>query len=170
MLNPVDSQNTDLIESPTRHSLCEFAIHCRDILRFAYRLDLGVKPLIAQHIGGTNDGEACRVAGLEGGYEGELIAGGPQVIEGFALLLRIVAVRCGGSAQDRGKEGTLAKGLAHSVGEGDGLAVRRRGTKEVLSASSDRSRVREKQYIVLVRGGVDVVVEMVDYEAGAVRG
>ncbi len=62
----------------------------------------------------------------------------------------------------------MAKGLAHSVGEGDAPALPGMTTEEIHDAFPDRSRCRKQKHIVLVRSGVDVVVEMVDYETGAV--
>lgn len=67
VLHVVDAQVSDLMERPGADASGKLQVPSRDSLAAAGELNLGVKPLVLEHLGGAHDGKTGRVAGLEGG-------------------------------------------------------------------------------------------------------
>lgn len=63
----VDAQVSDLVERPGADASGKLQVPSLDGLAAAGELDLGVEPFVLEHLGGAHNGEAGRVAGLEGG-------------------------------------------------------------------------------------------------------
>ena len=165
MLNLIHSQDTKLLERPSAQLLHELAVAGLDLLA-AELGNLGVEPLILQHLGGTNNGQASRVTSLEGRNEGELLASGKEVlwVDGIGMLLGVIAVSRLGSTQDRHEERSGTENLADAVGEGhDGVVE----LKVVLQSGSDVLGGIQDENVVLLGSGDCVVVEMVYHGAGS---
>lgn len=183
VLDPVDAQDADLVKRPPGDGLRKVPIQCFYRVFLPSLLHRRIEPLVAQHIGRSHNGESRRVARLEGAHKGELGPAGEEVVEGFGFIFGAVTVRCGGSAQDRGKEGTVAKGMADAVGECEGpcssclstscssiWCIRRRKAKKILVIRPEGSGRRQQQHIMFLGGRNGIVVEVVDDETVAIGG
>lgn len=169
VLDPVDAQDARLAKGPARHALGKVAVERGHGRLGAVLLDLGVEPLVAQHVGAADDGDAGRVAGLEGGDERELAAGGEEVVDNLGLLLGVVAVGGAGGAQDGCEQRAGAQGLSNARGEGEKLAIGGGGGEEILHIGTEGTRGSKENNIVLLGSGRDVIVEVVDDETAPVR-
>lgn len=168
VFNAVDSQDTQLLEGPSRQGGHELPV--ASVLRLLLRSsNLGLEPLVLEHLGRAQDGEARRVESLHDGDEGQLLSGSKEVlgVNDLGLLLGVVAVGRGGGSQDRSQERSGAEAVANGVGEGESSA----GDLEVLlEAGSDVRGGVEDENIVGLGGGDGVVVEVVDDGASSLRG
>lgn len=169
MVDRVDAQDADLLESPAAHPLGELAVPGLDLLATGL-LDGGVEPGVAQHLGGPDDSESGRVARLEARYDGDLLAGGEEIIgvQNIALLLGVVAVGGARGTEDGVDEGVGAEDVADGRGNGQQLTGLGFGGEVGLDAGAGLGR--ESQHVVLVGGAHGVVVEVVDDQAGALEG
>lgn len=170
VLDPVHPQDTNFLERPPSNALRELPVPGADRLPTISLLHLGVEPLVGEHLGGSDDGETCRVATLEGGHETKLRAGGEELggVDAVGLVLRVVAVGRVGGPEDGVQEVALAEDVADAAREGDellGLAI---GCEVGVDIVSGRARGRNEEDVVLLGGGGGVVVEVVNHEAGAV--
>ena len=168
VLDIVDAEDANLLESPAREAARKLLV-LRLGLWAVHLGDLCVEPLVLEH-GGSDDGHAGRVACLEGRDEGELPAGGEELIrlDGGGLLLGVVAVGGVGGAEDGRDEVAVAEDVASGVRDGDGAAGER---KVGLDARAGVGRRRvEDEHVVRLGGRDGVVVEVVDDGAGALGG
>lgn len=155
VLDLVHSQNTKLLESPSSQVGDKLAVG-RELSLATLSSNLSVKSLVLEHLSGTNDGNARRVASLEDSNEVKLSAGGEQLIslDGLVLLLGVVAVGCSRRAKDGCKKLPVAENVADSVRNRDECA----GDLEViLHALSDGRRSLKDEDIVVLGGGDSVV-------------
>jgi hypothetical protein len=168
VLNLVHTQHTNLLEGPSRQAAGKLPVVWADLLG-ANLLDLGVEPLVLQHLGRAHDGHTRRVARLEHRDQGQLLTNGKQVlrVDSVGLLLGVVAVGGAGGAQDGGQELALAEHVAHGVRDGQ---VGAGHLKVLLAAVADVDRGVEHEDIVLLGGGHGVIVEVVHDGAGALGG
>jgi hypothetical protein len=171
VLDPVDPNDSDLLERPARDPLGKLAVPRLDALPVD-RLDLGVEPGVAEQLGRTDDGEARRVARLHGADEAELPARGKEVgrVENLALLGRVVAVCGSGSPQDGRQQRAGAEDLADTPGEGNQVGCLGLGVEVILEPCAELRRRREEEDVVLVCGAGGIVVEVVDDETRSVGG
>lgn len=171
VLNPVDLQHADLLERPAGDRLGELAVAGRAVGLVAGPAHLCVEPLVLQHLGRADEGEAGRVACLHRRHQAQLLAGGEDLVQRLALLLGVVAVGRGRGAHDGRQQRARAQRRAHAAREGQQGARGGGGAaEEVLDIWPDGARGRQDEHVVEVRGAGGVVVEVVDHEAGAVGG
>lgn len=161
VLNVVDAQVSDLVECPGADASGELQVPGLDCLAVARALDLGVEPLVLEHLGGADNGEASRVAGLEGGDERQLVAGSKDLVNNLRLLLLVVDVGCPGCPQDRGQEGTIAQGVAETARESKQVFLAT-AAEVVLCVVSVVARSGHENDIVEVGGGLGIIVEVVN--------
>ena len=169
VLNVVDAQVSDLVERPGADASGELQVPSRDCLAIARPLDLGVEPLVLEHLGGADDGETGRVAGLEGGDKRELLAGSKHLVNDLSLLLLVVNVGCAGRPQDGRQEGTVAQGVAEAAREGEQVFLAT-AAEVVLGVVPVVARSGHEDDIVKVGGGLGIVVEVVNHQAGSLGG
>lgn len=169
VLDVVDAQVSDLVERPGADASGELQVPGRDCLAAAGELDLGVEPLVLEHLGRAHDGEAGRVAGLEGGNERELLAGSKHLVDNLGLLLLVVDVGGPGRLQDGGQEGAIAQGVAETAGEGDQVLLAT-AAEVVLGVFSVVAGSGHENDIVEIGSGLGVVVEVVNHQAGSLCG
>ena len=170
VLDPVDAQHADLVEGPAAHALGELAVEGLGGRLAAHLAGLDVEPLVLQHLGRADEREARRVARLEGRDQGQLLAGGEDVVDHLALLLGVVAVGGARGAEDRGEELGRAEGGAHAPREGEDLVLGGASAEEVLHVGAEGAGRREEEHVVGVGRARGVVVEVVDHQAGALGG
>lgn len=122
VLNGVDSEDTNLLESPGGNALGELPVPGTDGLATSL-LDLGIEPLVREHLGSPNEGKASRVSALECGDQTKLLTNGEELlgIDSVGLFFGIIAVGGARSLQDRGEKGTLSKSMTNTAGESDEL-------------------------------------------------
>lgn len=65
VLNRIDAQVPDLLERPATDATSELFVPCLQRRLVTRTLDLGVKPLVLESLGGSHNSEAGRVARLE---------------------------------------------------------------------------------------------------------
>lgn len=169
MLDVVDAQVSDLMERPGADASGKLQVPSRDSLAAAGELNLGVKPLVLEHLGGAYDGKAGRVAGLEGGNQRELLAGSKDLVDNLGLLLLVVDVGCPGRPQDGRQEGTIAQGVAETAREGEQVFLAT-AAEVVLGVVSVVAGSGHEDDIVEVGGGFGIVVEVVNHQAGSLGG
>jgi hypothetical protein len=166
VLNPVHSQNTNLVKRPSRNPLRELTIPSLE-LGPSNSLGRGIKPLITQHLCRANQRKPRRVPRLEDRHETKLLARSKQICR-VDLLLGVIAIRRRRRPQNRRQQGPRTEDMAHAVREGDhlcGLLVR---LPEVFDARAERAGRREDENIMFFAGAAGIVAEMVDYEPGSV--
>lgn len=119
VLDAVDSQDANLLERPASHSTGKLLVVSLDALA-AHLCDLGVKPLVLQHLGRAKNSHTSRVARLHHRHKRQLLARSEQVIsvKNLSLLLGVISVSSGRCANNRGEQSSRAKDMANSVGEG----------------------------------------------------
>lgn len=169
VLDVVDAQVPNLVESPGADAAGKLQVPSCDCLAAAGELDLGVEPLVLEHLGGAHDGEAGRVAGLEGGDERELLAGSKYLVDNLGLLLLVVDVGRPGRPQDRREEGAVAQGVAETAREGEQVFLAT-AAEVVLGVISVVAGGGHEDDIVEVGGGLGIVVEVVNHQAGSLGG
>lgn len=169
MLDVVDAQVADLVECPGTRASGKLQVPSLDCLAVAGALDLGVEPLVLKHLGGANNGEAGRVAGLEGRDERKLLAGGKDVVNDLGLFLLVVDVSCPGCPQDGGKEGTVAQGVAETARESNEVFLAT-AAEVVFGVVSVVARSGHEDDIVEVGGRLGIVVEVVNNQTGSLGG
>lgn len=169
MLHRVHAQVPDLVEGPAANSLGELLVPGLDGVLVAGALDLGVQPLVLEHLGRANDGEASRVAALEGGHQVQLRAGSEHLVDDLGLLLLVVDIGGAEGLEDGGQLGAVAEGEAQAAGEREQVALAA-AAKVVLGAGLVLAGRGQEEDVVLIGGGLGVVVEVVDDEAGSLGG
>lgn len=169
MLHRVHAQVPDFVEGPAANSLGELLVPGLDGALVAGALDLGVQPCVLEHLGRAHDGEASRVAALEGGHQVQLRAGGEHLVDDLGLLLLVVDVGGAGGLEDGGQLGAVAEGEAQAAGEREQVALAA-AAKVVLGARLVLAGRGQEEDVVLVGGGLGVVVEVVDDETGSLGG
>lgn len=163
MLNRVHAQVPNFVERPAANSLGELFVPGLDSVLVARTLDLGVRPLILEHLGRANNSEASRVATLESGHQVQLLARGEHLVDHLGLLLLVVDVCGAGSLQDGCQLRAVAERKAQAVRERKQVLLAA-AAEVVLGARLVLARSWQKENIVLVGGGRGIVVEMVDNE------
>ncbi|KAI6762131.1 hypothetical protein HG531_002684 [Fusarium graminearum] len=168
VLNAVDSQNTQLLESPSSHVGDKLTVS-RELRLAALSGNLCVKSLVLEHLSGANDSNARRVASLEDGDEVDLCTSSKQIISlnGLVLVLGVVDVGRRRGSKNRRDEFTIAESVTESVRNGEECA---RYLKVVLSAREDVARGLDNEDVVVLGGGNGVVREVVDDLASALLG
>lgn len=170
VLDVVDAQVAELVERPAREAAGELLVPRPDSLLVGGPPDPGAEPRVLEHLGGAGDGEAGRVAGLEGGHEGELLAGGEDVVgDGLGLVPLVVQVGGPGRPEDRGQERAAAQEVAEGAGHGEEVGPAA-AAEVVLGARAVPARGGHEHDVVVVGGGLGVVVEVVDDETRALGG
>ena len=169
MLDVVDLQVSDLVESPCADASGKLQVPSRDCLAAAGELDLGVEPLILEHLGGAHNGEAGRVAGLEGRDKGELLTSSKHLVDSLGLLLLVVDVGCPGRPQDRCQQRTIAQSVAETARKCEQVFLATTA-KVVLGVISVVTGSGHEDNIVEIGGGLGIIVEVVNNKAGSLGG
>lgn len=131
MLKPADAEHAQLLKGPRGHGFCECLVSRLDLLVRANLLNAGVEPRVLEHLCRAEDGEAGRIACLEGRDERELAASSEQVFHDFRLLARAVAVCGSRRAEDSGQQWTRAP---EALSDGLGYGKEAISTKVALDA------------------------------------
>lgn len=168
VLDAVDSQDANLLERPASHSSGEFLVVSLDALA-AHLGDLGVEPLVLQHLSRAKNSHASRVARLHHRHKRQLLARSEQVIsvKHLGLLLGVISVSSGRRANNRGEQSSRAKDMANSVGEGQDTTG---DLKVGLKVRANVGWRIEDEDVVGFGSGNGVVVEVIDDGAGALNG
>lgn len=153
MLDVVDAQMSDLVESPATDTAGKLLVPSGDCLLALWELDLGIQPLVLEHLGGANERETGRVAGLEGGNERELLASSEDLVHDLRLLLLVVDVGCPWGPQDGRQEGPVAQGVTETAREGEQVFLAT-AAEVVLGIGSVVAGSRQKEDIMEVSGGL----------------
>lgn len=169
VLNVVDAQVSDLVERPGADASSELQVPSLDCLAVAWALDLGVEPLVLEHLGRADNGEAGRVAGLERGDEGKLLAGSKDLVNNLGLLLLVVDIRCPGCPQDGGQKGTVAECVAETARESKQVFLAT-AAKVILGVVSVVARSGHEDDIVEIGSGLGIVVEVINDQTGSLGG
>ena len=172
VLDPVDPEDTNLLEGPASDPLGELAVVRLHLLLLADLGDLGVEPLVAQHLGRADDRQPSRVPGLRARDEGQLRAGAEQLVrgQGLGLLLGVVEVGRRGGTDDGRQQRAGAEEDAGAAREGDRGVGRGARGEEVGDVVARRTGDGQEEDVVGVGSGDDVVVEVVHYQARAFGG
>lgn len=167
VLNAVHPQHTKLLERPARYSFSKLLVISPEAIPTGLA-NHGLKPLVLQQLGRSQNRHASRVARLKDRQKRQLLAGSEQVIsiKNLGLLLWVVAVRSGGSANNGRKQRSRAKDMANSVGERHNAAF---NLKVRLQARANVDGPFDNENVVGFGGGTNVVVEVVDDGAGALH-
>lgn len=167
VLNAVHAQHTNLLERPARYSFSKLLVIGPEAISTGLA-NHGLKPLVLQHLGRSQNRHASRVARLKDRQKRQLLAGSEQVIgiKNLGLLLGVVAVRSGRGANDGRKQRSRAKDMANSVGERHNAAF---NLKIRLQAGANVDGPFDDEDVVGFGSGTNVVVEVVDDGAGALN-
>lgn len=168
VLNAVHPQDTNLLERPASHPSRKLLI-LRLCALPAQLGHLGIQPLVLQHLSRAKNGHARRVARLHHRHQRQLLTRSEQLIsiEDLGLLLRVIAVRSSGSADDGGQQRAGTEHMADGVRECQDAAGE---LKVGLEAGANAGRRIQDEDVVGLGGGDGVVVEVVDDGAGALDG
>lgn len=160
MLDVVDAQHANLLKRPSRQSLGKFAVLGLD-LALADARDLGLQPLVLQHLRRAEHRHARRVARLHRRHQGQLPPRREELVrvDRLELLLGVVAVGRGRGAQHGREQVALAEGVARDVGQREDAAG---DVEVVLEAGAHSGRDVEDEHVVRLGGREGVVVEVVD--------
>lgn len=119
MLQTSNLENTKLLECPGADFLGKSSVDGRGG-RGSKLLDGSIEPLVLEHFGRTEDGEAGRVASLEGGDKGELGSNGKEIVDRLGIILGVVRVGGGWGSQDRGEQrACVSEHLTNSARHGE---------------------------------------------------
>lgn len=168
VLNAVDSQDANLLERPASHSSGKLLVVSLDALA-AHLGNLGVEPLVLQHLSRAENSHTSRVARLHHRHKRQLLARSEQVIsvKHLGLLLGVISVSSGRCANNGSQQRSSAKNMANSVGEGQDTT---RDLKVGLKARANVGGRIEDEDVVGFGSGNGVIVEVVDDSASALNG
>lgn len=168
VLNRVDAQESNLLERPTTDATGKLLVPRLDGRLLTRALDLGVEPLVLECLCGSHNGEASRVARLEGRHQIELLTRGEHLVDDLLLLLLVVDVGGARRLDDGGELGAVAEDVADSTGECDHIVLA--AGEVILGAGLVLGRCLQEKDIVVVGSAGHIVVEVVDHEAGSLGG
>lgn len=168
VLDAVNTQDANLLERPASHSSGKLLVVSLDALA-THLGDLGVEPLVLQHLSRAENSHASRVARLHHRHKRQLLARSEQVIsvKHLGLLLGVIGVSSGRCTNNRSQQSSRAKDMANSVREGQDT------TGDLKVGFKTRANVGgriENEDVVGFGSGNGVIVEVVDDGASALNG
>jgi hypothetical protein len=176
VLNLPNLQNTDLIEGPASHFLCESLVRSLDFrsihsntTKANTSLDLAIKPSILEHFGGTNNSEARRVSCLHGGDQRQLWSNREWVFHTLNIVLRVVGV-CGTRSSQNWcqQRAGVPQSLSNASWECDNLSAFALTSEEVLDIWSNGVWSWNKNNVVLLWRAQGIIVEVINNKGVAV--
>lgn len=175
MLNFAHLQNTYLIERPSRNLLSKSLIGRLNLLarrsssQPSTPLNLSIKPRIFKQLRRPNNSKPRRVPRLHSRNKRQLLPNRKRVLHTLNFVLGVIRIRSPRRANNRRQQrAIIPQRLSHSSGERDGLAALAVALEEVLDIRSNGIWAWHEHDVVVFRGAEGIVVEVVDYKAGAV--